>query len=168
MTLASRIGVMNRGEIVQVGTPTEIYEFPGTKFVADFIGSVNLFEGQLVEDLPDHVRIRVPELGDGIVYVDHGISSAPGATVSVAIRPEKIAIARTAPANGNGENVARGVVAEIAYMGDMSIYLVRVDSGKMVRVTMPNVERLADYERIVWDESVYLTWHASSPVVLAQ
>jgi putrescine transport system ATP-binding protein len=165
MTLASRIGVMNRGEIVQVGTPTEIYEFPGTKFVADFIGSVNMFEGRLVEDLPDHVRIQTADLPDPI-YVDHGISAAPGVTVWVAIRPEKIQISRTPPAQG--ENSARGVVKEIAYMGDMSIYLVKIDSGKMVRITVPNVERLADDERILWDETVYLAWHSSSPVVLTQ
>jgi putrescine transport system ATP-binding protein len=166
MTLASRIGVMNRGEIVQIGTPTEIYEFPQTKFVADFIGSVNMFEGKLVEDLPDRVRIHSDELG-GVVYVDHGISSAPGITVWAAIRPEKMNILRAAP-DDTRENCVRGVVKEIAYMGDMSIYLVKIDSGKMVRVTQPNVERLSDDERIHWDETVWLTWHASSPVIVTQ
>ena len=166
MTLASRIGVMNRGEIVQIGTPTEIYEFPSTKFVADFIGSVNMFEGRLVEDLPDRVRIESSEL-DSIIYVDHGISAAPSAVVWAAIRPEKIEIRRTPPAETR-ENFARGVVKEIAYMGDVSVYLVKIDSGKTVRVTMPNVERLSDDERILWDETVYLTWHASSPIVVTQ
>src|SRR5262245_65946469 len=108
MTLASRIGVMNRGEIVQIGTPTEIYEFPQTKFVADFIGSVNMFEGQLIEDLPDSVRIKSDELG-GVVYVDHGISSAPGATVWAAIRPETINILR-APPDNTAENCVKGGV----------------------------------------------------------
>src|SRR5450631_2905425 len=79
MTLASRIGVMNHGEIVQSGTPSEIYEFPNSKFVADFIGSVNIFEGKLLEDEPEYVRIGSPELG-GTVYVSHGISAAPEAT----------------------------------------------------------------------------------------
>ena len=166
MTLASRIGVMNRGEIVQIGTPTEIYEFPSTKFVADFIGSVNMFEGRLIEDLPDRVRIQSDELG-GVIYVDHGISAAPSATVWAAIRPEKIELRRTPP-SGNGENCVRGVVKEIAYMGDVSVYLVKIDSGKTMRVTMPNSERLSDDERIVWDETVYLTWHASSPIVVTQ
>lgn len=166
MTLASRIGVMNRGEIVQIGTPSEIYEFPGTRFVADFIGSVNTFEGQLIEDLPDRVRIQSQELG-GIVYVDHGISAAPGANVWAAIRPEKINISRAAPAESR-ENCVKGIVKEIAYMGDLSIYLVQIESGKVVRVTMPNIERLSDSERILWDEQVYLSWHASSPVVLSQ
>src|SRR5689334_16472557 len=164
MTLASRIGVMNRGEIVQIGTPTEIYEFPTTKFVADFIGSVNMFEGRLIEDLPDRVRIQSDELGV-VIYVDHGISSAPGITVWAAIRPEKIDIQRTPPANAQ-ENCVRGVVTEIAYMGDMSVYLVRIDSGKVVRVTLPNIERLSDDERIQWDETVYLSWHPGSPVVV--
>jgi putrescine transport system ATP-binding protein len=165
MTLASRIGVMDRGEIVQVGTPTDIYEYPTSKFVADFVGSVNMFEGRLVEDEPDHVRIESAELG-GTIYVDHGISSAPGATVWAAIRPEKIDIDREPPANLS-ENVVKGVVKEIAYMGDMSVYLVRIDSGKMIRVTLPNVERQAG-TRISWDETVYLSWHPNSPVVLSQ
>jgi putrescine transport system ATP-binding protein len=164
MTLASRIGVMDRGEIVQIGTPTSIYEYPTTRFIADFIGSVNMFEGQLIEDEPDHVRIRSAELG-GVIYVDHGISAAPGATVWAAIRPEKIEISRATPAGT--ENAVRGVVKEIAYMGDVSIYLVRIDSGKTVRVTLPNVERHAD-DRISWDETVWLTWHPTSPVVLTQ
>jgi putrescine transport system ATP-binding protein len=166
MTLASRIGVMNRGEIVQVGTPTEIYEFPSSKFVADFIGSVNMFEGQMVEDLPDRVRIKSDELG-GIIYVDHGISSAPDATIFAAIRPEKIHILRSPPAD-TSENCVQGVVKEIAYMGDVSVYLVKIASGKMVRVTLPNVERLSDSERILWDEPVWLSWHSSSPVVVSQ
>jgi putrescine transport system ATP-binding protein len=166
MTLASRIGVMNRGEIVQIGTPTEIYEFPMTKFVADFIGSVNMFEGQLVEDLPDRARIKSEELGTTI-FVDHGISSAPGATVWAAIRPEKINILRQQPQNCV-ENCAKGVVKEIAYMGDVSIYLVKIETGKTIRVTVPNIERLSDDERILWDETVWLTWHGSSPVVVTQ
>ncbi|MGH8284718.1 MAG: ABC transporter ATP-binding protein [Steroidobacteraceae bacterium] len=164
MTLASRIGVMNHGEIVQVGTPTDIYEYPATRFVADFIGSVNMFEGRLIEDEPDHVRIESPELGT-TVFVDHGISSPPDATVWVAIRPEKVLIGREAVKEQ--ENAVRGVVKEIAYMGDVSIYLVRIDSGRMVRVTRPNVFRHAE-DRISWDETVWLTWHPSSPVVLTQ
>jgi putrescine transport system ATP-binding protein len=175
MTLSSRMGVMNHGQIAQVGTPTDIYEFPATRFVADFIGSVNMFEGKLIEDEPDFVRIRSEELG-GIIYVSHGISSAPDATVWVAVRPEKMNISRQPPAPtgaihqpeaGPGENTVRGTVKEIAYMGDMSIYLVQVESGKTIRVTIPNVARHAE-DRITWDETVYLSWHAASPVVLTR
>ena len=164
MTLSSRMGVMNHGKIVQVGSPTDIYEFPATRFVADFIGSVNMFAGKLVEDEPAYVRIRSEELGCTI-YVDHGISSPPDATVWVAVRPEKIVISREAPAEA--ENMVQGVVKDVAYMGDMSVYLVQIQSGKVVRVTRPNVVRHAE-DRIAAGAAVFLSWHASSPVVLAQ
>jgi putrescine transport system ATP-binding protein len=162
MTLATRIGVMNAGEIVQVGTPTDIYEFPNTRFVADFIGSVNMFEGRLIEDEPDYVRIESPELG-GMIYVSHGISAPPSATVWTAIRPEKIRMTAEPPANAS-DNVVQGVVQEIAYLGDLSVYLVRLPTGKIVRVTQPNMSRYAD--ALTWDQRVYLHWDASSPVVL--
>ncbi len=164
MTLSTRMGVMNHGKIVQVGTPTDIYEFPATKFVADFIGSVNMFEGQLVEDEPSYVRIRSNDMG-GVLYVDHGISSPPGATVWAAVRPEKISITKVRP--DAAENVVCGRVKEVAYLGDMSVFLVQIESGKTVRVTRPNVVRHAE-DRISWDETVYLSWHASSPIVLTQ
>ena len=93
MTLATRIGVMNRGEIVQVGTPREIYEFPATRFVADFIGSVNLFEGRLIEDERDHARVHCEQL-PAPVLVDHGLSAPPEAQLWVAIRPEKFVLQR--------------------------------------------------------------------------
>jgi putrescine transport system ATP-binding protein len=164
MTLSTRIGVMNLGEIVQVGTPSEIYEFPNSRFVTEFIGSVNMFEGRLIEDEPGYVRIHCPEL-DANVYVDHGVSAPPGAVVWAAVRPEKIILAREKPEGT--DNIAHGTVKEIAYMGDLSVYLVKLDSGKMVRVTQPNTWRHAD-DRITWEEPVYLHWHASAPVVVGE
>ena len=162
MTLATRIGVMNQGRIVQVGTPREIYEYPGTRFVADFIGNVNLFEGRLLQDEPGHVLITAPEL-EAPIFVGHGISSAPGATVWAAIRPEKIHLTREPPPGAN--NRASGVIKDIAYMGEVSIYLVRLDSGRIVRVSQPNSFRHAD-EQLVWDQRIWLSWHESSAVVL--
>jgi putrescine transport system ATP-binding protein len=164
MTLSSRIGLMNHGEIVQVGTPTDIYEYPNSRFVAEFIGSVNMFEGRLVEDEPSYVRIEANDL-DAPIYVDHGVSSAPGATVWAAIRPEKIFMTRERPEGA--DNFTPAVVRDIAYMGDLSIYLLRLESGKIVRVTQPNVFRKAD-ERVTWDEKVYLHWDPSSPVVVTK
>ncbi|HEX4243746.1 MAG TPA: polyamine ABC transporter ATP-binding protein [Steroidobacteraceae bacterium] len=163
MTLASRIGVMNHGEIVQAGTPSEIYEFPSSKFVADFIGSVNMFEGKLIEDEPEYVRIGSEELG-GTIYVSHGISAPPEATVWAAVRPEKIFMS-TVPPEGD-DNVTRGVVQDIAYLGDLSIYLIKLATGKIVRVTQPNTSRHA--EAIGWDQEVYLCWDATSPVVVTR
>ncbi|HWX79060.1 MAG TPA: polyamine ABC transporter ATP-binding protein [Steroidobacteraceae bacterium] len=164
MTLASRIGVMNHGEIVQAGTPSEIYEFPSSKFVADFIGSVNMFEGKLIEDEPQYVRIGSPELG-ATIYVSHGISAPPEAVVWAAVRPEKIFMSTAAPVGGP-DNVVRGAVQDIAYLGDLSIYLVRLPTGKIVRVTQPNTSRHAD--AISWDQQVYLSWDATSPVVVTR
>ena len=163
MTLASRIGVMNHGEIVQAGTPSEIYEFPGSKFVADFVGSVNIFEGKLIEDEPEHVRIASEELG-ATIYVSHGISAPPEAIVWAAIRPEKVFMS-TAQPEGK-DNVVRGAVQDIAYLGDLSIYLVKLATGKVVRVTQPNTSRHA--EAITWDQQVYLSWDPTSPVVVTR
>jgi putrescine transport system ATP-binding protein len=164
MTLSTRIGVMDHGEIVQVGTPSEIYEYPGSRFVAEFIGSVNMFAGRLIEDEPAYVRIQCDDF-ETPIYVDHGVSSAPGATVWAAIRPEKVHIGREKPAAA--DNWATAVVSDIAYMGDLSVYLLRLNSGKVVRVTQPNIFRHAE-DRITWDERVYLSWHPSSPVVVTK
>jgi putrescine transport system ATP-binding protein len=164
MTLASRIGVMNHGRIVQNGTPHEIYEFPNSRFVAEFIGSVNMFEGRLLEDEPDYVRIASPDL-ESTIYVDHGISAAANATVWAAIRPEKIEISATRPLSQ--QNVAQGVVQEIAYMGDVSVYLVRLNSGKIMRVTQPNIRR-HEGDVVTWDQTVFLHWHPSSPVIVTE
>jgi putrescine transport system ATP-binding protein len=162
MTLSTRIGVMDHGRIVQVGTPKDIYEFPNSKLVAEFIGSANLFAGRLLADEPDHVRIICDEL-EMPVWVDHGISSAPNAQVWVAMRPEKIQLSLEAPTTT--ENWAQGVVQDIAYMGDTSMFLIRLTSGKVLRVTRPNALR-HDAEQLTWNQAVYVHWHASSPVVV--
>jgi putrescine transport system ATP-binding protein len=164
MTLASRIGVMNGGRIQQVGTPHEIYEFPGTRFVAEFIGNVNMFEGRIVDDEPDHVTIESPELGAPI-YIGHGVSTAPDAVVWTAVRPEKVMITREPPAEKS--NAAPGVIKEIAYMGDMSVYIVQLDTGKRIRVTQPNTHRHAD-SPLTWEEPVWISWHESSAVVVTE
>jgi len=165
MTLSSRMGVMNHGKIAQVGTPAQIYESPATKFVADFIGSVNMFEGRVTDERAG--RIQSDELGC-LVTVDRNLNCTPGATVWIAVRPEKITMSRTLGEDHVlRENIACGAVKEIAYMGDVSIYLVQIDSGKTVRVTLPNIMRDAEH-RITRGETVYLSWHGSSPVVLAE
>jgi len=163
MTLSSRMGVMNHGRIAQVGTPAAIYESPATKFVADFIGSVNMFEGRVLDEGAG--RIQSDELGC-VVAVARNLNCARGATVWTAVRPEKINMSRGV-APERGENAVHGVVKEIAYMGDVSIYLVQIDSGKTVRVTLPNITRDAEH-RITRDERVHLSWHGSSPVVLTE
>ena len=162
MTLSSRMGVMDHGKIVQVGTPTDIYEFPATKFVADFIGSVNMFAGEVLEGTPASVRSR--ELG-ATISVGPGVVVSPGATVWVALRPEKIKISKAPMHSSDGG--ARGRVREVAYLGDMSVYLIEIESGRTLRVTRPNVIRSPE-DRIATGEEVYLSWHASSPLLLTQ
>jgi putrescine transport system ATP-binding protein len=164
MTLATRIGVMNHARIVQVGTPHEIYEFPKTRFTAEFIGNVNMFEGRVIEDEPGHVLIESADLG-GHIHVGHGISSAPDAVVWAAVRPEKMILAREAPRERF--NAALGTIREVAYMGDISIYLVQLASGKNVRVTQPNTSRHAD-GAFTWDDRVWVCWHESSAVVVTE
>jgi len=172
MTLGTRLGVMNHGRIAQVGTPSDIYESPATRFVADFIGSVNMFEGRVREDGAECVRIQCEELGC-TVRAERSVHCVNGSTVWTAIRPEKINISRHRPLgaaaqrSGAAENVVRGTVREIAYMGDMSIYLVQLDSGRMMRVTLPNITRGTE-RPIAREESVWLSWHGSSPVVLTE
>ena len=162
MTMASRIAVMDRGEIVQVGNPNEIYEYPNSRFVADFIGSVNMYEGRLIEDESDHVTIESTALG-GTIYIDHGVSAAPGANVWVAIRPEKVKISRTRPPGTH--NIAHGKVRDIGYLGDVSNYYVTLDSGETMEATLPNLVRLAE-PAVSWDEEVWLSWEAENAIVL--
>jgi putrescine transport system ATP-binding protein len=164
MTLATRIGVMNHGRIVQVGTPHEIYEFPSSRFTAEFIGNVNMFEGRVSEDEPAYALIDSPDLG-GRIRVGHGISSAPDALVWVAVRPEKMVLSRETPRERF--NAASGTIGEVAYMGDVSIYLVRLDSGKTVRITQPNTRRHSD-GAFTWDDRVWVSWHESSAVVVTE
>jgi putrescine transport system ATP-binding protein len=162
MSLATRIGVMNQGEIVMVGEPTDIYEFPNSRFVAGFIGSVNMFEGVVTEDESDHVRIRSGEAGTDI-YVGHGVDCAPDQVLWFAIRPEKITLTRDKP-DGDA-NITHGMVEDIAYLGDMSVFQVILDSGKRIRVTKANSLR-GDPDGIKWDEPVWCQWGDTSGSVL--
>ncbi len=164
MTLATRIGVMNQGEIAMIGEPTDIYEFPNSRFVAGFIGSVNMVEGIVTEDEPDHVRIRSAELGCDI-YVGHGVDCAPDQILWWAIRPEKMHLTREKPDAPFDANVTHGMVEEIAYLGDISLYQVLLDSGKRVRVSQTNMVR-GNPDAITWDEQVYVHWDAQAGSVL--
>jgi putrescine transport system ATP-binding protein len=162
MTLSSRIGVMTAGEIVQVGTPHEIYEYPQTRFVADFIGSVNIFDGRITQDAEDHVVIACPAAGIEI-RINHGVSGVEGQKVAVALRPEKIRIARQA--QDGLVNQVPGVVDEIAYMGNLSVFHVILDTGKRVRVSQSNLTRFDD-DTIVWGDRVVLGWDGNAGVVV--
>jgi len=162
MTMADRVAVMDSGRIVQVDTPHALYEYPNTRFVAQFFGSVNMFEGRLAEDEPDHILIRSDALANP-VYVGHGISAREGATVWVALRPEKLAIHRTQPEGPH--NWDQGIVEDIVYLGGTSTYHIRLDSGALARVTTQNLERMAAPE-ITWEDRVFISWRHDNAVVV--
>ena len=163
MTLATRIGVMNEGVIRQVGEPREIYEEPNSRFVADFIGSVNLFEGQVTE-VGAVMRVDTGDLGEMQALGREGVSV--GQQVWLALRPERVALSRAEPATRPNTNCLPGVVEEVGYMGHMSNLRVRLANGRMLRVTLSN--RLRDEDPLTWDEAVFASWPASTMRVLTE
>lgn len=172
LAMATRCAVMNRGLLQQVATPSDLYEYPNSRFVADFIGQVNLFEGRLSIDEPDHAVIESPEL-PAPVFLDHGVTGAHETTLWVALRPEKIELHKRAEGQGpplledarEGHNVAPGVIRQITYLGSESLFDVELDNGRQVRALRSNLTR-RDQEDFTWDEPVWLAWHACSPAVL--
>ncbi|MCP1169670.1 ABC transporter ATP-binding protein [Limimaricola litoreus] len=163
MTLSSRIGVMNAGEIVQVGTPHEIYEHPHSRFVANFIGSVNCIEGRVTGREGALLRLACPDLG-AEVTVESGFEAGAGERVALALRPEKIAMGRAA--RPGFENTVTGRIEEVAYMGNLTIFQVGLDSGARLRVTQSNTTRTdAEVPRI--GETVQLQWSGAAGFVLA-
>ncbi len=163
MTLSSRMAVMDSGRFKQIGTPTEIYEFPESRFVADFIGSANIFEGRISEDGSDHVRVST---NVGEVYINHGQSVAENKQIWVGLRPEKIHLSITPPKN-TGPNQIMGQVEDIGYLGETSIYKVRLQNGQIVDVTAPNQRRpMRRTHSITWEDTVFLSWEPESIMLL--
>lgn len=163
MTMASRVCVMNAGMVEQVGAPAEVYEYPNSRFVADFIGTANLFEGVVTETSAGETRIASSELGREMV-VGTGGTAAVGASVSVMVRPEKIQVI-TGDAPDPGFNWAEGVVREIAYLGDVSVYHVELPSGKRIQFTRANLLHTTD-THISWDDLVRFQWHPANGILL--
>ena len=168
MSMATRIAVMSEGRILQVGAPGEIYETPNCRFVADFIGSVNLFPGRVAVDEPDHV---VVEGAEGKHYIPHGITGVEGMDVQVAIRPEKMllqagspSIEQRASAAEHGHNCVRGVIASVAYFGNETHYVVRLAGGMELKVSRTNAARHdAGLRR---GQEVFAWWDGADVVVL--
>ena len=172
LSMASRIAVINKGDVSQLATPADLYEYPANRFVADFVGSVNIFEGRLTLDEPDKAAVDCP--GVGKIYLNHGVTGPHGADVWVALRPEKIylhvpgagkavlAAGQDAP---EGHNFARGEITGMSYLGDITIYEIKLEGGTRIRVSRPNLSR-HDQEDFTWNDRVSMHWRADSPVVL--
>ena len=171
LAMACRIAVMNKGSIAQLGTPSDLYEFPGSRFVADFLGSVNMFEGTLISDKPDEAVVACPELDPYRVHVPHAVLGQEKSTVWVAIRPEKMNLHKDAdappavPECPAKHNVAKGEIKDISYLGDISIFHVMLAKGRLIRISRPNRSRW-DQDNFSSGEKVWVSGVGSSPIVL--
>jgi putrescine transport system ATP-binding protein len=163
MTVSSRVAVMERGRLAQVATPADIYEFPNSRHVAEFIGELNLFEGRLEEVGTDYAVIKIAGFEQPICS-GRSVNAAVGETLWVGIRPEKIRITTRKPENIT-ENILSGVCWDIAYLGNLSVFVVRLDNGKMIRVQWTNRNRSTETE-ITWDDRVYLSWEADAAITM--
>jgi putrescine transport system ATP-binding protein len=161
MTVANRIAVMDRGRLMQVAPPAEIYEQPNSRWVADFVGDVNLFEGRLGDD-----GLSVEGTAAGRLRVAAKSAAEPGQVVWVAVRPEKLRIAREQPAAGLDNSVAATVV-DIGYLGDTSLYKLRIRDGSQVKAALANVGGRADAALAV-DQPVWLSWPPEAAIVLTR
>ena len=163
MTLATRIGVMDEGYLVQTDEPHTIYEYPNSAYVADFIGDINLFECVVTDNEAGELSLYASQL-DTAIELDGPVTGAVNQTLWYAVRPEKMRLTRDP---SDAVNALKGVVHEIAYLGDFSVYWVYLDCGPRVRVSRPNISRLDDFAE-AWGEEVWITWDGSAGVVLSQ
>ncbi|MEW9616586.1 ABC transporter ATP-binding protein [Shinella sp. S4-D37] len=162
MTMADRIAVMSHGKVIQVATPAEIYEAPNSRFVADFIGDVNILDGKVSANGSGKIELAVNE-GFTIRTVT-GNGPAPGAAAGFAIRPEKMKVTRAAPADAS-VNAAPGEIWDIGYLGDMTVFYVKLDGGKVVKASMLNAQREVE-DPISYDEKVWVSFGETAGVVL--
>jgi len=160
MTMADRIAVMSEGQFKQVGRPSEIYETPSCRFVADFIGNVNLFDGKLEIDEPDHCVVGSEH---GSFYVNHGVTGTLGMPATVAVRPEKVSLQRDPPTDAQ-HNCLRGEIADNGYFGSFSLYRMNLAGGKKLQIQITHGQRHGElFQR---GETVYATFAPDALVVL--
>jgi putrescine transport system ATP-binding protein len=162
MALASRVAVMDRGHVLQVGTPAEVYEYPRTRFVADFFGTANLLEGT-VESQADGI-VTVATVAAGRVRAQDSRTFAAGAPVTLAVRPEKMRLSKTS-AHAVDENTVCGEVWELGYLGNRSIYRIKTMDGQQLTVFSQNEKRTLDWS-IDWGDQVHVHWSAEVTAVL--
>ena len=164
MTMSDRVAVMRAGRIHQIGPPREVYEYPCSRFVADFIGAANLLAGEVIAVEAGTARVRLTATGTEIAVASDAPLSG-GDAVTVMVRPEKMQAVAGAGAGPGGGNELSGIVRDIAYLGDLSIYHVAIADGLNVQVALAN-RRHSDEAPITWDDRVHLAWHPGDGVVL--
>jgi len=164
MTMSSRIALLNEGRVVQVDAPRRLYEYPNTRFSADFIGSINLFDAEVISQDEDLVTLKT-DVFEAPLHVYHGQPLIAGMGMTVAVRPEKILV--IAQNEVTAPNQIRGVIKEIAYLGDVSIYHLQLASGKRVQFTQSNIQALAE-QPLTWEDEVCVSWQADSCTLLQE
>jgi putrescine transport system ATP-binding protein len=167
MTLSSRVAVMNEGRFIQIGTPSQVYESPRNKFVADFFGTINFFNATVQNTNQDSkiLRATLEKTGTELdAKFDGNIHS--GDQITIAVRPEKISITKNNP-EGENLTITKGVVEDLAYYGNRSIYRIRSQSGRIIQVSAQNFTR-SEQLALEWDDEVYLSWNSSCNVVLTE
>ena len=168
MTMATRIAIMSDGQLRQVGTPSDVYDYPNSRFTAEFIGETNIFEGKVVHKDEGHALIECDELPSKI-YTDQKFDGKVGQTIWVSIRPEDIDLHKEKPAHRDTHNWAKGTVKEIAYLGSFAIYHVQMQSGRIIKSQVP-----APYWYVrnitppTWGDEVYLDWPENQPTPLTR
>ncbi|MGB5331949.1 MAG: ABC transporter ATP-binding protein [Woeseiaceae bacterium] len=163
MTLSTRIAVMEKGRFLQIGTPLEIYEYPSSKFVADFIGTINTFDGKVQRLDEDSIVIDCEDAGTALTALGkHAVEI--GQSVCIAVRPEKIFVGKDKPENDDDTRI-QGVVHDLGYLGNLSIYRIRLANGKIVLVSSQNRRRSAT-RFLEWEDEVWISWRPRSAVVL--
>ena len=163
MTMADRIAILDKGEVMQVATPTEVYEAPSSRFVAGFVGNVNMFEGNVASR--DATTARITGASGAEIVVDNVGEAGAGADVAFAIRPEKIKVSSKRPAEA--VNALEGEVYDIAYLGDMTVYHVKLDDGQVVRASVLNAARMAD-DPLTWNDRAWISFRPDAGIVLAR
>ena len=165
MTLSTRIAVMNEGRLEQVGTPGEVYEYPANRFVADFVGNVNLLEATVLSVGGGRMELDCPDLGGPVTALcERGGEAAPGSVCCIALRPEKILISKEAPGD-SGRTALRGIVHDLGYFGNLSVYRVELPTGRILQVSAQNRVRTAR-KTVEWDDEVFVSWDSGSAIVL--
>jgi putrescine transport system ATP-binding protein len=164
MTVSDRIAVMDKGVLVQVATPAEIYEAPNSRYVADFIGDINIFEAKV--SAKDGSLVTLDSDGLPVKVEQPECPAVAGNAVAFAVRPEKVRISLDAPPAPVG-NAAQGEVMDIGYLGDFSVFITRLKDGRIMRAAQANVSRLVD-RPITFGDQVWLTWPAEAGIVLTR
>ena len=163
MTMADRIAVMDHGRIVQVATPAEIYEQPKTRFIAEFVGDVNILEGTVTGGENGSWHVASPAAQEPLVVEDPDGTFDRQQSVAIAVRPEKMVIQREAPAGA--ANVLTGEVWDIGYLGDWTVYRVKLPSGELLRVSRANASRFVE-RPVEWEDRVHVSFAPEAGVIL--